>query len=90
MEIISIIISTLATVFTGGSLLFIKQDKRAKELDNDAKASDEWRTLYNEMRVQVANLENDVNDLKGWVCYTPDCSNRSVAKRKDCINDKNK
>lgn len=46
MEIISALTTVLGILLGGGGVLFWKQDKRAKEIENEAKQSDEWRKLY--------------------------------------------
>ena len=46
MEIISALTTLLGILLGGGGVLFWKQDKRAKEIENEAKQSDEWRKLY--------------------------------------------
>ena len=46
MEIISALTTVLGILLGGGGVLYWKQDKRAKEIENEAKQSDEWRKLY--------------------------------------------
>ncbi len=46
MEIISALTTLLGILLGGGGVLYWKQDKRAKVLENEAKQSDEWRKLY--------------------------------------------
>lgn len=46
MEIISALTTVLGILLGGGGVLFWKQDKRAKEIENEAHQSDEWRKLY--------------------------------------------
>lgn len=46
MEIISALTTLLGILLGGGGVLFWKQDKRAKEIENEAHQSDEWRKLY--------------------------------------------
>ena len=46
MEIISALATVLGILLGGGGVLFWKQDKRAKEIENEAHQSDEWRKLY--------------------------------------------
>ena len=46
MEIISALTTMLGILLGGGGVLFWKQDKRAKEIENEAHQSDEWRKLY--------------------------------------------
>ena len=46
MEIISALTTVLGILLGGGGVLYWKQDKRAKVLENEAKQSDEWRKLY--------------------------------------------
>lgn len=46
MEIISALTTVLGILLGGGGVLFWKQDKRAKEIENEAHQSEEWRKLY--------------------------------------------
>lgn len=46
MEIISALTTLLGILLGGGGVLFWKQDKRAKEIENEAHQSDEWCKLY--------------------------------------------
>lgn len=46
MEIISALTTLLGILLGGGGVLFWKQNKRAKEIENEAHQSDEWRKLY--------------------------------------------
>ena len=46
MEIISALTTVLGILLGSGGVLFWKQDKRAKVLENEAKQSDEGRKLY--------------------------------------------
>ena len=46
IDVISSFTALVGVLLGGGGVLFWKQDKRAKVLENEAKQSDEWRKLY--------------------------------------------
>jgi len=60
MEIISALTTLLGILLGGGGVLYWKQDKRAKEIENEAHQSDEWRKLYE-------RSEQDSRDKSGKI-----------------------
>lgn len=52
---LEIILAIVSGVFSGGisSLLFIQQERKSKDLDNEAKQSDEWHKLYAELHDEL-------------------------------------
>lgn len=75
METTNIIITSIATllgVLGGGtSILFWKQDKKNKELQNEITAISEWKELYMlqkkknvELEEKVQRLENEVYEMR--------------------------
>ena len=60
--VISAVVS-LAGAFGGATLLFYRQNKAAKELDNEAKQSEEWRKLYEMERGEVEDLNKKIDSL---------------------------
>lgn len=70
-EIISIVLNALLSVGFISSLVTLKstKDRAAQEvetlkLENDAKASDEWKALYDEQKDKTRELEAKVEKLQ--------------------------
>ena len=70
-EIISIVLNALLSVGFISSLVTLKstKDRAAQEvetlkLENDAKASDEWKELYDEQKDKTRELEAKVEKLQ--------------------------
>ena len=70
-EIISVILNALLSVGFISSLVTLKSTKdKAREevktlkLENDAKASDEWKALYDEQKDKTRELEAKVEKLQ--------------------------
>ena len=73
VEIITAISSLLSTVLVGtlGTLLYFKEDKKAKQLENENKniqnetaVNTEWQKLYYEARDQNQVLASKVDELR--------------------------
>lgn len=60
--VISAVVS-LAGAFGGATLLFYRQNKVSKELDNEAKQSDEWRKLYEMEKEECDELNTKIDSL---------------------------
>lgn len=70
-EIISIVLNALLSVGFISSLVTLKstkdraaQEVEALKLENDAKASDEWKALYGEQKDKTRELEVKVEKLQ--------------------------
>lgn len=70
-EIISIVLNALLSVGFISSLVTLKstkdraaQEVEALKLENDAKASDEWKELYDEQKDKTRELEAKVEKLQ--------------------------
>ena len=59
----SIIMTLIGTILGGGGVLFWKQDKRAKELENEAKQSEEWRKLYERSEQDSKDKDAKIDSL---------------------------
>lgn len=91
---LSTILTTLATTLLSGggvaSFMQYKQNKKAKELENDGKASEQWRALYEEQSRTTQNLREKLHDTREkladekrqtllcrfYICEKLDCSQR--------------
>lgn len=62
-EYLTIILSIATLIIGGGGLLYYKQNKLAKELENEAKQSEEWRKLYEEMKAEAKERDAKIDDL---------------------------
>lgn len=60
-EFITAIITAIVTF--AGSFLFYKQEKKSKEIDNEARQSDEWRKLYLESQEDSRRKDQKIDDL---------------------------
>lgn len=56
-------ISTLVVALGGGSLLYHKQNKIAKKIENESSQSAEWRKLYDEMKGELQSKDNKIDEL---------------------------
>ena len=66
MEWVNIVISAvigIAGAFGGGSIIFARQTRKMKEIENEAKQSDEWRKLYEEMKGEVKERDVKIDEL---------------------------
>lgn len=66
MEWVSTIVAAivgLLSAFGGGSIIYARQTRRLKEIENEAKQSDEWRKLYEEMKKEAAERDRKIDDL---------------------------
>ena len=77
--IISAVVS-LVGAFGGATLLFYRQNKVSKELDNEAKQSDEWRKLYEMEKDEVNDLNKKIDTLYDEIRKHRDEKN-TMAKR---------
>ncbi len=66
MEWLSTIVAAivgLAGAFGGGSIIYARQTRRLKEIENEAKQSDEWRKLYEEMKAEAKERDRKIDVL---------------------------
>jgi uncharacterized coiled-coil DUF342 family protein len=56
-------ISTLVVALGGGSLLYHKQNKIAKKIENESSQSAEWRKLYDEMKGELQNKDSKIDEF---------------------------
>lgn len=62
LETILAIIGSLGGMTGIASLLYIKQERKSKDLDNEAKQSEEWRKLYEEERGCCLQARKDYDE----------------------------
>lgn len=70
MEWVSTIVAAivgLLSAFGGGSIIYARQTRRLKEIENEAKQSDEWRKLYEEMKKEAVERDRKIDDLYGEI-----------------------
>jgi len=93
MDVTTILTTLLTTLLSGGgvaSFMQYKQNKRAKELENDKTASEQWRALYEEQTKTVQSLREKLQETREnlgkekqqtlmcrfYVCEKLDCTDR--------------
>ena len=63
MDVIINNIISLVGLITGGGILFYRQNKIGKKIDNESRLSEEWRKLYDNSRKEEQVKENEINML---------------------------
>lgn len=63
MDVIINNIIALVGMITGGGILFYRQNKIGKKIDNESRLSEEWRKLYDNSRKEEQVKENEINML---------------------------
>lgn len=66
MEWVSTIVAAIVGLLSalgGGSIIYARQTRQLKEIENEAKQSEEWRKLYEEMKKEVAERERKIDNL---------------------------
>lgn len=93
MDVTTILTTLLTTLLSGGgvaSFMQYKQNKKAKELENDKAASEQWRELFGEQTRTVQTLREKLHDAhtrleeekrqtlmcRFYVCEKLDCMDR--------------
>jgi len=93
MDVTTILTTLLTTLLSGGgvaSFMQYKQNKKAKELENDKAASEQWRELYEEQTRTVQTLREKLHQERAlleqerrqtlmcrfYVCEKLDCMDR--------------
>lgn len=81
-------------VVVGSSLMFYRQNKAAKVIQNESALSAEWEKLYNEqkservnngeqirqLRAELDKVKAEIAMLRPLVCYRTDCESRLFEK----------
>ena len=84
----------LVGVIVGSSLMFYRQNRAAKVIQNESALSAEWEKLYNEqkserinngeqirqLRVELDEVKAEMARLRPLVCYRTDCESRLLEK----------
>lgn len=64
MEWLNWIIGTAVTLIgTLSGFVYYRQNRIAKELENEAKQSEEWRKLYEEMKAEAKERDTKIDSL---------------------------
>jgi hypothetical protein len=78
MDWMSLLSSIAAAILTGGGItafLHRKENKRAKQLENEATASSQWRELYERAEARAETLNTKVDELYKKLGYLRDQNN---------------
>jgi hypothetical protein len=62
-NILTVIITALASTGGIGSFLHFKEAKRAKRIENDKAAADEWKELYNKSEEKCDTLGQKLDNI---------------------------
>lgn len=82
-------------VVVGSSLMFYRQNKEAKIIQNESALSAEWEKLYNEqkserlnnaeqirqLRAELDGVKAEIAMLRPLVCHRTDCESRVFEKK---------
>lgn len=63
IEIIVTAFTALVGALGGGSLLFFRQNKTAKKIENESNQAAEWKKLYDESKSDNAEKEKKIDGL---------------------------
>lgn len=66
MDWLNIVISGVAAIvgaIGSGSIFFVRQNKTAKKIENEAAQSAEWRKLYEEMKTELSERDSKIDRL---------------------------
>ena len=66
MDWTTILVAVLSALLSGGGiagLMFFKENKRAKQLENETTASSQWRELYLDAKGEIRELNNKIDGL---------------------------
>lgn len=71
INIVVTAVCAIAGAFGGGTLLYFRQNKRQKEIDNELKVADGWEKMYHEKEAKcnakdakIDELRRDINNLR--------------------------
>jgi len=93
MDVTTLLTTLITTLLSGGGIagfMQYKQNKKAKELENDKTASEQWRALYEEQAKSAGSLREKLHEAREnlakekqqtlmcrfYVCEKLDCSDR--------------
>lgn len=62
---IEIVAAIISGILAGGltPFLFFRQDRNSKEIDNEAKQSEEWKKLYEETKEELDERDAKIDEL---------------------------
>lgn len=66
LEWVTILASAFSAVvgaIGSGSIFYVRQNKIAKKIENEASQSSEWRKLYDEMKGELQSKDNKIDEL---------------------------
>ena len=55
--------SAIVGAIGSGSIFYVRQNKIAKKIENEASQSSEWRKLYDEMKGELQSKDNKIDEL---------------------------
>lgn len=65
MDYVTLLINAVISLLTigGGSILFVRQSRRMKEVEVEAKQSDEWRKLFDQSDTDSRDKDRKIDTL---------------------------
>lgn len=66
MSVLSVVLTAIVSFVSamgGGSILFVRQNRRMKELEIESKQSDEWKKLYELSDADSKRKDNKIDEL---------------------------
>lgn len=75
IDTINIIVTSAVAIVSalgGSSVLYFRQDRKNKELQNEISAISEWQELYKELKEENARLNEKIDELYGKIEYHRD------------------
>lgn len=64
INIVVTAVCAIAGAFGGGTLLYFRQNKRQKDIDNELKEANEWESMYREERERCDSKERKIDELR--------------------------
>ena len=88
LELVTTLLSVLGV--SGCGIMFYRENKRAKQLENEASSNNEWIKLYREvkdelsaqrdakieLRNEIMELRVEIEKLRPWRCQVKKCEKR--------------
>lgn len=63
VTILSSAFSVVVGALGGGGVMYFRQNKAAKEIENESNQSNEWRKLYDEMKGELQSKDSKIDKL---------------------------
>jgi gas vesicle protein len=80
-----ILITGIIGVISGNvtAFLFFPQARRMKQIENEAKQSEEWRKLYEEGKLEIKELNNKIDSLYDVIEQRRECEEKLRTEKEE-------